>query len=44
MYGYFSDPHIETIQIGSALSGDVNDDNILNILDIVMMAQSILNN
>ena len=42
IYGYFSEPHIETIQIGSALSGDVNDDNILNILDIVMMVNFVL--
>ena len=42
IYGYYSEPHIETIQIGSALAGDVNDDNILNILDIVMMVNFVL--
>jgi len=42
IYGYFSEPHIENIQIGSLLSGDVNDDSILNILDIVMMVNFVL--
>ena len=42
IYGYFSDPHIEFIQVGSTLSGDINDDSMLNILDIVMMVNFVL--
>ena len=43
-FGYLSDAHIETIEIGSSISGDINDDNVLNILDIVMMVNFVLGN
>ena len=42
MYGQTSEPHFETITIGSTLAGDVNDDNVLNILDVVMLVNFIL--
>ena len=43
IYGYSSQEHIETIIIGSSLPGDINDDSLLNVLDIVMMVNFVLN-
>jgi len=38
-----SEPHTETIQLGSnIISGDINGDSILNILDIVLVVNFIL--
>ncbi len=43
LFGYSSEEHVETIIVGSGLSGDINDDNLLNVLDIVMMVNFVLN-
>ena len=43
IYGQESEPHTETIQLGSnIMSGDINSDSILNILDIVLLVNFIL--
>ena len=44
IYGQQGYPHVETIVIGSSLSGDVNFDSILNVLDIVMLVSFVLEN
>ena len=38
IYGQEGDSHIETIIIGNILTGDMNEDTILNVLDIVILA------
>ena len=43
IYGYTGDPHIETITIGSSLPGDINTDDIVNVLDLVMLVNFVLN-
>ena len=42
IYGMMSEPHIETILIQSGIQGDVNEDSILNILDIVIIANFVI--
>jgi PKD repeat protein len=42
IYGQESYPHTETIQLGSSMPGDVNNDSVLNVLDIVLVANFIL--
>ena len=42
IYGETGQNHFETITIGSSLSGDVNGDSILNILDVVMLVNFVL--
>ena len=43
IYGQVSEPHIEVITIGNpGLPGDVNSDDILNVLDVVMIVNFIL--
>ena len=42
IYGYTGDPHIEVITIGDMMLGDINEDTILNVLDIVMMVNFVL--
>ena len=42
IYGQTGIPHTETISIGSSLSGDINYDSILNVLDIVMLVNFVL--
>ena len=42
-FGMQSQPHIETIQLGiSGMLGDVNEDEVLNILDIVIVVNFVL--
>tara|TARA_Y100001970_G_scaffold245869_1_gene313261 strand:+ start:1054 stop:2586 length:1533 start_codon:yes stop_codon:yes gene_type:complete len=43
IYGYTGDPHIETITIGSSQAGDINTDDIVNVLDLVMLVNFVLN-
>mgnify|MGYP001987321306 CR=1 FL=1 len=43
IYGYSSDPHIETVTIGEPiLPGDVNFDEVVNILDVVLIVNFVL--
>ena len=42
VYGTESEPHTETIDLGSAMPGDVNEDEMLNILDIVIVVNFVL--
>ena len=43
IYGYTSNPHIETVTIGDPiLPGDVNFDEVINILDVVAIINFIL--
>ena len=42
IYGMESEPHSETIQLQSSMPGDVNNDAILNILDIVLIVNFVL--
>ena len=42
VYGTESEPHTETIELGSAMPGDVNEDEMLNILDIVIVVNFVL--
>ena len=42
IYGLESEPHSETVQLGS--NGDVNFDSVLNILDIVIVVNYVLGN
>tara|TARA_B110000196_G_scaffold92791_1_gene80305 strand:- start:1344 stop:1604 length:261 start_codon:yes stop_codon:yes gene_type:complete len=45
IYDLESDPHSETVQLGSnIMSGDVNFDSVLNILDIVIVVNYVLGN
>jgi len=44
-FGMQSEPHLEIIQLGStAMPGDVNEDEVLNILDIVIVVNFVLGN
>jgi len=43
VYGIESEPHVENIDLQSGMAGDINDDSILNILDIVLIVNFILN-
>ena len=43
IYGYTGIEHTETITIGSVLTGDINSDNIVNVLDLVMLVNFVLN-
>ena len=43
IYGMESEPHAETVQLGSnIMPGDINNDSILNILDIVLVVNFVL--
>ena len=42
LYGQESAPHIELLEIVFGLSGDVNSDQIINILDIVLLVNFVL--
>ena len=42
IYGLESEPHTETIQLGSSMPGDINSDSVLNVLDIVLVVNFIL--
>jgi len=42
IYGMESEPHIEMVQLQSSMSGDVNNDSVLNVLDIVIVVNFIL--
>ena len=44
IYGQESEPHTETVQLGSSMPGDVNNDSMLNILDIVIVVNYVLGN
>ena len=44
IYGLESEPHTETIQLGSSMPGDVNFDSVLNILDVVIVVNYVLGN
>ena len=43
IYGQSGDTHVEYIDLGSCTAGDVNSDDIINILDIVMLVNFVLN-
>jgi PKD repeat protein len=42
IYGIESEPHTETVQLGSSMPGDINSDSVLNVLDIVLVVNFIL--
>ena len=43
IYGMESDdPHIETLVLQSSMAGDVNNDSMLNVLDIVLIVNFVL--
>ena len=42
VYGYTSIAHTEIVTIGSALSGDINSDEVINVLDLVMLVNFVL--
>ena len=42
IYGLESEPHTETVQLGSSMPGDINSDSMLNVLDIVLVVNFIL--
>jgi len=42
IYGQTGDIHTELITIGNLMLGDINEDSLLNILDIVMMVNFVL--
>jgi PKD repeat protein len=42
IYGLESEPHAETVQLGSSMPGDINSDSMLNVLDIVLVVNFIL--
>ena len=42
IYGQTGYPHTETIIIGNLLPGDINSDEILNVLDIVLLVNFVL--
>ena len=44
VYGMESETHVEVVQLGSGMQGDVNEDSVLNILDIVIVVNYILGN
>ncbi len=44
IYGLESEPHTETVQLGSSMPGDVNFDSVLNILDVVIVVNYVLGN
>ena len=44
IYGVESEAHIEVIQLGTGMQGDVNEDSVLNILDIVIVVNYVLGN
>ena len=41
-YGQESEAHVENIELLSAMSGDINLDSLLNILDVVLLANFVL--
>jgi len=42
-YGLYSEPHFELINIFD-LSGDLNEDDLIDIIDVVLLVDFILNN
>ncbi len=42
IYGIESEPHTETVQLQSSMPGDINNDSILNVLDIVLVVNFVL--
>ena len=42
-YGFDSNPHIETIRVLN-LTGDMNNDNVLDILDVIFIIEIVLSN
>lgn len=44
IYGVESEAHIEVIQLDTGMQGDVNEDSLLNILDIVIVLNYVLGN
>ena len=42
-YGLYSEPHIELINILN-LSGDINEDSLIDVIDVVLLVEFILNN
>jgi len=42
LYGQESEPHIELLDLSFGLSGDVNSDQVVNILDIVLLVNFVL--
>ena len=42
IYGQESAPHLETVVIESSMSGDINEDTFLNVLDIVILINFII--
>jgi PKD repeat protein len=42
IYGMESEPHTETVQLGSSMPGDINFDSIINILDVVLVVNFVL--
>jgi PKD repeat protein len=44
VYGIESEAHVEVVQLSSGMQGDVNEDSVLNILDIVIVVNYVLGN
>ena len=44
IYGMMSDPFVETINVVAASQGDLNLDDIINIVDVVILVNIILDN
>ena len=42
IYGIESEPHIENIQLQSSIPGDINNDSVVNILDVVLVVNFVL--
>ena len=42
IYGQESAPHLETVAIESSMTGDINEDTFLNVLDIVILVNFIV--
>ncbi len=42
IYGIESEPHTEMVQLQSSMQGDINNDSILNVLDIVLVVNFVL--